>query len=384
MELPNYSGGGIVNLMSSIAQARGGKTPYKTLKTLPPGKIKDSKNIVLMVIDGLGFEYLKEKGQKTILGENLVGPITSVFLPTTACAIPTFLTGVAPQQHAFTAWHMNLKEIGVVSKILRFSPRMGGKIFSEFGFTVDEVFDEKPFFSKIKTKSFSVNPKLITNSDFMGLISTKAKKGSYGTLDSFFSQTKKAINSVGKKYVYTYWQNFDDLSHKYGVGSKKIEKHLKEFDKKLRGFVNGLRGTNTTLIITADHGFIDTPLNRIIKIEDHPQLKECLTLPLCGEGRTAYCYVRPSKVKQFEGYVKTKLKKYCDLYKGQDLINRNFFGLGKPNKKLFDRVGDYVLVCKENYIIKDSIKRTDIEKNIGHHGGVSKQEMIVPLVVIKC
>ena len=82
MELPNYNGGSIVNLMNSIAQGFGSKTKYKPLKILPPSKLKNYKNIVLIVIDGMGFEYLKEKNKKSIFLENLVGCMTSVFLPT--------------------------------------------------------------------------------------------------------------------------------------------------------------------------------------------------------------------------------------------------------------------------------------------------------------
>jgi hypothetical protein len=37
---------------------------------------------------------------------------------------------------------------------------------------------------------------------------------------------------------------------------------------------------------------------------------------------------------------------------------------------------------KENYILKDKIKKIKKKMHIGHHGGVSKEEMLVPLIVI--
>ena len=55
---PDYKEGSIVNLMSSIAQAFNGRTPYKNLKVLSPQELKKSKNIVLFVIDGMGYNYL--------------------------------------------------------------------------------------------------------------------------------------------------------------------------------------------------------------------------------------------------------------------------------------------------------------------------------------
>src|SRR3989344_165380 len=161
--------------------------------------------------------------------------------------------------------------------------------------------------------------------------------------------------SNSKKYVYAYWSKIDSLNHNYGVNSKKSEKHLKVLIKKLNIFIKNLR-KDTTLIITSDHGFVNTPKDRVIKLEDHPKLKESLTLPLCGESRTVYCYVHPSKADYFEKYVKENLSKYCNIYKSPDLIGKNYFGLFKPNPNLFNRVGDYILICKENYIIKDKLE----------------------------
>ncbi len=381
MYLPNYKNGSIVNLMSSIAKSFGTKTGYGELKLLPSKEL-NSKNIVLIVIDGLGFEYLKNK--KSVFNNYMHGKITSVFLPTTACAITSFLTGEAPQQHAFTGWYMFLKEIGAVTAILPFTLRTDVPI-GEYT-NMKEIFNTKDFSEKIKVSNFSIMPEKILNSDFTNTTSKNSKQLGYKNLDGFFKQIKKAINyNKKRKYIYAYWAKFDSLSHKYGVNSKKTEKHFSILDKKIRRFIKDIQRTNTTLIITADHGFVDVDLKNWIKVKEHPKLKECLTMPLCGEGRTAYAYVRLSKAKQFENYIRTKLNKYCDLHKSEDLINRGMFGLGKINKKLFDRVGDYTIICKEGYLIKDFVEKKGKERiHIGHHGGVSKEEMLVPLIVAKC
>lgn len=205
----------------------------------------------------------------------------------------------------------------------------------------------------------------------------------YTTLNGFFSQIRKAVKSHNqRKYIYAYWYEFDSISHKNGVNSKKAYNHFKEIDKRLKSLVKNIKNTNTTLIITSDHGFVDSTKKQLIKLEDHPKLKECLTLPLCGERRTVYCYVHPSKTKQFEKYVKTKFKKYCYMYRSEELIRKNYFGLFKENPKLFDRIGDYILIMKDNYLFCDDILNRKRKFHIGHHGGVSKEEMYVPLIVI--
>ncbi len=371
--------------MSSIGRAFGAKTSYSQLKLLPSGELKNSRDVVLIVIDGLGFEYFRKR--QSFLKNYLVGSMTSVFLPTTVSAITTFLTGVAPQQHAFTGWHMLLKEAGIVTKVFPdFSPRIGGSPLSEAGFEMEEILNQPSFFEKLQVKSFNIIHKDITASDFQKATSKKARILGYGNLNQFFGQIKKAINSSGhRKYIYAYWWQLDELNHAYGVNSKKANKHFEEIDKKLSRFIGSFKNSDTAFIITADHGFVNTFKKDEIKLEDHPKLKECLTLPLCGEKRVAYCYVHPSKAKEFEKYVKTKLKKYCYLFKSQDLIKRNYFGLFEPNPKLFDRVGDYILILKKNYILSDSITKNKKKKrpHIGHHAGVSKDEMLVPLIVIR-
>lgn len=384
MFLPDYNGGSIVNLMSSIASRFKVKMPYAQLKSLTGEELKVSKNIVLLVIDGLGYEYLKNK-PGSFMNQNIRNKITSVFLPTTACAVTTFVTGVPPQQHGLTGWFMNLKEIGIVSTTLLFRPRIGGQSFSERGLEMDKIIQEKSFFSKINTNSYAVYPSSIIDSDFTNTTTFKSKKVEYkdndmGDLVNKILKTVKS--SKNEKYIFGYWMDMDTTNHESGVTSKKSEKHFKKIDKQIKRLAEKLKGTNTTLIITADHGAINTPDEKIIKLEEHPKLKECLSLPLCGEGRVAYCYVHPAKIKVFENYIKTRLSPYCQMYKAEEIIKKNLYGLFKPTKKLFDRIGDYVLVMKKDYSLMDNLdgKR---KFDAANHGGISKEEMFVPLIVIK-
>ena len=91
--LPDYHGGSLVNLMSSIATALGGSSPYPPLAALPPQAMAGARHLVLLVVDGLGFDYLSSRDGA--LRSHLRGRLTSVFPSTTASAIPTFLTGLA-------------------------------------------------------------------------------------------------------------------------------------------------------------------------------------------------------------------------------------------------------------------------------------------------
>ena len=384
MYLPNYDNGSIVNLMSSISQGLGAESLYQPLPALSPAELSASRNIVLIVIDGLGYEYLMKNGRATVFYEHLQGKITSVFPSTTAAGVTTFVTGVAPQQHALTGWFVYLKELGVVSAVLPFKPRHGGPPFSKAEVKPEEIFTQAPLAARIKAKSYAIMPRQLVKSDYNRAMAGGAKLVGYRNLSGFFKTIKRVIRSNKKqqKYIYAYWPKFDTLSHEYGNGSRKAAAHFEKLNKKLSSFLKSLNSMDTTIIITADHGFIDADESKRIELKDHPRLMETLTLPLCGEGRAAYCYVRPARTAQFEAYVAEYFGDKCELFRSEDLIAGNYFGLFEPNPRLFERVGDYVLIMKENYVLRDSLLGESRAVHIGYHGGVSREEMFVPLVVI--
>lgn len=134
--------------------------------------------------------------------------------------------------------------------------------------------------------------------------------------------------------------------------------------------------------MTADHGFIDTDESHTVSLEQHPDLADCLTLPLCGEPRVAYCYVRPERVRRFENYVGDRLAPVAELHRSGDLIAQGWFGRGPAHPRLADRIGDYTLLMRDNYVIRDWLPDEARYRQIGVHGGVSAMEMLVPLAVV--
>ena len=379
--MPDYKGGSIVNLMSSIMSACGAKSQYKTLRHLSPAEMK-SKNIVLLVIDGLGHDYVMN-AKKSYLRSQIKGKMTSVFPPTTAAAITTFMTGLAPHNHGITGWYMFLKEFGTIVAPLPFISRYGGPELSAINPFASEIFDHKSVFDKLKVKTFIVQDAELIDSAYTNAHAGRAKKLACTTFDSLAKQVKKVVSGKGKKFVYAYWPEFDHICHLDGKASKSAARHYNFLDRKIRKFVKSIKGTDTTVIIVADHGHIDTVKSKMLFVENHPVLADSLTVPLSGEPRAAYCFVRPSKTRQFEAYVRKKLSTVCSLQKSSDLIKKNCYGLFKPHPKLKDRIGDYVLLMKKNYVFRDSLLGKLPRIHIGNHGGISEEEMFVPLIVVK-
>jgi predicted AlkP superfamily pyrophosphatase or phosphodiesterase len=385
MHLPNYKDGSIVNLMSSIMRAYGEKSDYGLLRGLDVSSLRAKTNIILLVIDGLGYEYLHQHGANGILMEHLYDKITSVFPSTTATGITTFLTGLAPQQHAITGWFMLIKELGVVARILPFNPRYGGLSLGKTGIDSNLIFTHKPLSARLKAETYYLVPIFLYDSDYTMATSIGAKRLSYNSHEECLKKIKDIVlSSHNKKFVYAYLAEFDSLCHEFGTQSPEVRAHFRELNHAIVNLLDLLKESNSTIVITSDHGLIDTETMDRISLEEHPEVAETLTIPLCGEPRVAYCYVHPAKVKQFRDYVDANLSDYCTMHTSRDLIRRHFFGLHEPDPRLFDRIGDYVLIMKGNYVLKDFVLGESAHFLKANHGGVSKEEMYVPLITFDC
>lgn len=381
MHKPNYRDGSIVNLISSIQKSFGVKGMYNPLKNFDITSLKN-KNVVLIVIDGLGYEYLKKYGKNSFLAKNLKQKITSVFPSTTASAFTSLTTGVAPQQHGLTGWFMYEKEIkNIVAPLpgLVFDTQL--KLVNK-KIDYSKIHNIKGFLSNLDAHVTHITHKDYIDSDYSNLIHQDANKLNYNGIDNFFDQIKKSLlKNKKRQFILAYWPEFDALSHDYGTDGKVVKKHFDKLDKKICDLEKFVKDKNTSLIITADHGQINSDDSKMIDLMDYKDIAEAMLVASTGEPRAAYFHIKKNKKVQFENCVKNKLGKYCEIYKSTDLIKMNFFGFSEPHKKLVSRVGDYVLIMKDNFVIKNHF--VSEKPPIGHHGGLSKEEMYVPLIVIK-
>ena len=303
MITPDYRGGSIVNLMSSIIRARAGESDYPTLRLLPPDEMANATNIVLLVVDGLGAEWLSRRSPGGMLNRHLLGPITSVFPPTTASAITTFLTGDAPQQHALTGWHTYLRELGCVMTVLPGNPRYGGVSYRKAGIDPARLFGHRAVADRVATRAVVVSPAYIARSDFNLSHLGRAELHTFESLGEMFGKTVRTIRRGREpQYLYLYWPKLDAIGHEKGLETSDALNHLAEIERALEAFVADLRGTDSLVLVTGDHGQIDTTPKDCVDLADHPDLARCLALPLCGEPRAAFCYVRPRLARQFEDY----------------------------------------------------------------------------------
>ncbi len=131
LTLPFYDGLSLVNIPGTITRLLGapafGSPPLDNSITSELGG--PYKKVVFLLVDALGYFYLKDliAADPNLVWSDLAGrgvfsPITSICPSTTASALTTLWTGVAPASHGIIGYEMWAKEFGIIINNILHSP----------------------------------------------------------------------------------------------------------------------------------------------------------------------------------------------------------------------------------------------------------------------
>jgi hypothetical protein len=375
---PDYSGGSLVNLIASIVAARGGAPLHSAAANLPASELGDARNIVLLIVDGLGDNYLVRRGAGGELARRRRGSLTSVFPSTTASAITTSYTGRTPLEHGLTGWFTYFGEAGCVSAALPFRSRGDYLPLARRGVTPEQIYISNSVFEQLPVQSVVVTYKDIIDSEYNIRHCRGAHRVAYETLDELVAGVEAAVKSADtRKFVYAYWPFYDMVSHRYGAESAEAFEQFSKIDAAFGEMVARLAGTESLVIATADHGFIDVAPEESLELPS--SLARQLRFPLCGERRVAYCHVHDPYL--FIRHAKEWLGECADVLPSQALVDQGWFGPGAPHPRFAERIGDVALVMRGRYAVKDWTPGESRHLHIGNHGGTSEDEMLIPLIM---
>lgn len=397
---PDYQGACFANIPTTILSLFGLKTYQFILPSKPyRPKLKKSKpnKIVLFLIDGFGFvawqKYgLKHKIFRLISQKGLVSPITSVFPSTTASALTTIHSGLTPQQHGLFEWFVYMPEIDKTITTLSFS-LPGEKepdTLAKKGVNPAILFHGTTLYqilTRAGITAYTITPQNYTQSTYSKLTTKGAKTIGYREYSDLLTTLTAIQNDKNQSYSYVYLENLDSAAHHFGPGSKEYLQALKRIAGFLEKVVSNL-DKKTLLIITADHGQTSVNpdetifLNKINGIEDFfaisPSGKPILP---CGNPRDIFFHIKPNKLNQAIKFLKNKLRGKAEIIKVDKAIDMGLFGLGKPSKKFIDRAGNLLVLPNNHQTIWYEYPGTKLPRFLGHHGGLSKEEMLIPLAV---
>lgn len=382
---PDYDGAGLTNLMSSIEAGRGAAGGrYPPLNLLGDLDLSRYRTILLFVVDGLGYEYLEHNFPDSLIRRHTRGPISSVFPTTTAAAITTILTGLAPAQHGLTGWHIWLESVREVTAVLPFRGRIGREDLASRGYQLDQVLKPDPIYPGLDVNCHVVSPARIAHSAFNRAYSLDASVHAFDGLEHCIEKIDAVVSAdQAQKYIYAYWPDLDHLGHQNGIASQAARTHFTEIDAAFGRLLNKLENTDTLVLLTADHGVVDTTTQSHVHLDEHPALTAMLDVPLCGEPRAAYCYVHTGEHGAFEAYIDTELQGKATALRSAVLLDEGAFGPGRLHPEIQSRIGDYTLMMHGDHAIFDRVPGEPRSELIGVHGGLSSAELFIPLAVVE-
>lgn len=356
----------IVNISATIAQFLGCPNDKPTLPVLEKELKKGYKNVVFMILDGMGTHPVNINLDKdSFFRRNIKKTLTSVFPSTTTCATTTYLTNEYPMEHGWFGWSLYFEQINrAVDIFLEQDSYTRENI--EKGF-VKKALPIEPFY-KSANSDYAVSAVVPEYWDSDG-----CDKYIWNDFEGFLAHIENICKREGKQFVYAYLDEPDHTMHGFGVSSKEAHEVINGLNDGIEKLYSKI--SDTLFIISADHGQID--VEEIIELYKDEELKSMLEWPLYLEVAATAFKVKP---ECRENFVKVFNKKYgedFELFKTQDMIEDNYFGgnfAGEHAKLL----GDYIAVGKTHKIMKLTPLTHDFK---GHHTSLT-EEMEVPLIII--
>ncbi|OQY10940.1 MAG: hypothetical protein B6I29_00290 [Marinitoga sp. 4572_148] len=386
--LPHYEKYSILNISNWIIENFGGTPFYKPY----PIPFKNKKHVVLFLVDAMSYNTFKsvineKKDEFKFLGRNQFFPATSVFPSTTANAITTFMTAKTPAEHGILGYILFLKELGSLVNMIDFSPLFGVRGSFEPYLVNDllKVDTISEILENLGVKSFTHTHSDIVNSGLSKIHNKGSNIKGYKSLVEMFGivyeKLENYINNGEKSFQFAYYGHVDGIGHKYGAKDYKYKAQiywfLKMLEEEFLSKLNKKIFDDVAIIITADHGMLETPLIKEIRFSNESEISKNLWIPPGGEMRMMYFYTKNKK--NFFEFFNSKYKDFGNLIEIEEAEKINLFGT-KIDPKIRERVGDFVMIAKSNYSFVYKYGSSYVHLK-GKHGGLSFHEMIVPVIV---
>ena len=364
----------LVNLANSVLKRfaapaeggaeAGGRAAGKTLDTVDRYLDKGYKNVIVLLLDGLGTYIMEGNlGEDSFLRSNFKGSISSVFPPTTVAATTSVMSGLQPIESAWLGWDCYYPQVDKNVTVF-FNTEQGTDIEVSTENIPWTYYGYEPIVNSLVREgknAFNATP-----------FAPPFPK----TFPEICDRIAELCQSEGEKYIYAYWDQPDSVMHEYGCYSAETAGVIKDLDKnveKLAGTLN-----DTLLIVSADHGHID---GRNVSITDYPAIKECLVRMPSVEPRALNLFVKEEKKAQFEREFNKEFGADFVLLTKQEVYETQIFGTGEPHKGVDAMIGDYLAVAITDLTIFNN--RTEAKHFKSVHAGYTKEELTVPLIVVE-
>lgn len=378
IKLPNYNHC-ILNTITSILKYYNVETNHSSLTSLDEKLNKHYKNIVFIVLDGMGEHILKNISPNGYFSHHEIDCVTSVFPSTTTAALTTYYSGKPPYETGWISWSQYFKEYGRAINMLSQTESYKGDSIKDANLDVFKtIVNYEPIFSQIEKASPNIKAY-----EIMPSYSEKRSKRTIkaDNVDELIAGIELLCDSPNDKFIMAYCDNPDGILHKYGTDSDEAKDFILNIEKSIEKMCKNFN-EDTIVIISADHGHLN--IENPHSILDYPEILECLYMPVCLESRTITFWVKDEMKNIFEERFNNLFKDEFWLMTKDEFINKyHFLGFGKKHPKVDEFIGNYVAISTSNSMIKIETFLSEGKKvKKSTHCGLTKDEMEVPLIVI--
>ncbi len=361
--------------------------------------------VIVFFVDAFGWRFLERYADsfdffKMAFREGIVSKMTSQFPSTTAAHTTCIHTGLPVGQSGVYEWDYYEPLVDEVITPLLFSYG-GDKVrdtLKQSGVPASKFFPTRSVYSALKAKgivSYIFQSESFTPSTFSNIVFQGANVVPFKTSQDALIRLAATIlaHRAPPYYYFLYYDRIDAICHKYGPDSTRFEQEVATFFTQLdQLFYQKLAGKvqNTLFILTADHGQVEVDPQRTFYINkqlsgfEHYVRTNQHGKPIvpAGSPRDMFLYIKDEFVDEAMSLLRKALDGKAEVYPTKELIAHHFFGSQEPSETFLNRVGNVVILPYQNETVWWFEENKYDMHFFGHHGGLTPEEMEIPLIVL--
>jgi hypothetical protein len=359
--LPDYGGACVRGIIPALL----GPEPWiRSVPAWMPREVAAADQVVLLVLDGLGWEQLQEhRDLMPTLAAMHGGPITTVAPTTTATALSSIATGLTPAEHGLLGYRMLLG--GEVINVLRWTSVNGDRRRAH------PPHDVQPFAAFLGHQVPVISPAELQGTAFTEGHLRGSRPAGYRAASAIAVEAGRQLRA-GERFVYAYYGGVDKTAHERGFGDfYNAELHAAD---RIVGDVLDILPAGAVLLVTADHGQVDVG-DRII--EPSPDLLDLVVMQ-SGEGRFRWWHARHGAGDELAKAATERYEDIAWVVTRDQVVDEHWFGptISAP---IAARLGDVALVPFAPISFFDAADSGPFEL-ICRHGSLTPAEVLVPLL----
>jgi len=353
---PSYDGSGLVNLVSELESRMTGTSAFPRLAD--SSAIPEAATYVLVLFDGLGVTQL-DHADAGVFRSALAGVLDAPFPTMTNVSLATIATGLSPSRHgqvAHLTWYPDLE---MVVNTLKWVTLGGEHVPYDYG----ALLPGPNLWERLRVSG--VEPITVQPGDFQASPLTREMyrgarfEGAWDAAD--LAEATVSLAAEPGRLIFTYVPFVDFAGHVFGQGSDEFAEAMRLATAVWEGIVSALP-PGAALVATADHGLMEVGEGDKLLVRE----PEFDPLRLAGDPRGVQVWGEAGLIEDLAAFTGGALVDPTPLV-GPDL-----------STDARSRLGEKVLLAPPGKVI---LPRGFDKRLRGYHGGLSDEEVKIPLLV---